>query len=161
VWTGVATLLVLAFLSTGFAFAAHDARAVGRIAATAVPAASHIELREALLDLTNDDRAEHDRDDLRLARRVSRYAVEHSRAMAERGGIYHSTDEELREALGGATWAAAGENVGVGDSIDGLQDAFMASRPHRRNVLSRTYDRAAIGVVVAYDRVWVTVVFYG
>jgi uncharacterized protein YkwD len=55
----------------------------------------------------------------------------------------------------------AGENVGVGDSLDDLEDAFMASAVHRHNILARTYDHAAVGVVIEDGRVWVTVVFYG
>jgi uncharacterized protein YkwD len=51
--------------------------------------------------------------------------------------------------------------VGVGDSLDDLEDAFMASAVHRHNILARTYDHAAVGVVIEDGRVWVTVVFYG
>jgi uncharacterized protein YkwD len=161
-WAGIAVLLLLAFLSTGFTFARTRADAAELApAGTAVAEGSRTEMRADFLDLTNDDRAHHDRESLRLARSLSRYAIGHSQAMADRGVIFHSSEDELRRALGGTAWSVAGENVGVGDSVDDLEDAFMASAVHRHNILARSYDHAAVGVVVEDGRVWVTVVFYG
>jgi uncharacterized protein YkwD len=37
----------------------------------------------------------------------------------------------------------------------------MDSAPHRRNVLRRGYDHAAVGVVKAGGSFWVTTIFYG
>jgi uncharacterized protein YkwD len=154
--------MLLAFLSTGFTFA-HSRADAAEPSSTpiAVAQGTRTEMRAAFLDLTNDDRASHDREALRLARVLSRYATHHSRAMADRGFLFHSSEDDLRAALEGTEWAAAGENVGVGDSLDDLEDAFMASPVHRQNILARTYDHAAVGVVVEDGRVWVTVVFYG
>jgi uncharacterized protein YkwD len=161
-WLGVAVLMVLAYLSTGFVFTHTRADAAERPpAVTAVATGTRTEMRGDFLDLTNEDRVEHDRRALRLARILSRYATRHSRAMADRGFIFHSSEDDLRAALEGTDWAAAGENVGVGDSLEDLQDAFMASTVHRHNVLARTYDHAAVGIVVEDGRYWVTVVFYG
>lgn len=161
-WLGVAVLMVLAYLSTGFVFTHTRADAAERPPAVTAPAqGSPTEMRGDFLDLTNEDRTDHDRRALRLARMLSRYATRHSREMADRGFIFHSSEDDLRAALGGTEWAAAGENVGVGDSLEDLQDAFMASTVHRHNVLARTYDHAAVGIVVDDGRFWVTVVFYG
>ncbi len=38
---------------------------------------------------------------------------------------------------------------------------FMASTPHRRNILNREFDHFAVGVVESGGNVWVTVIFYG
>jgi uncharacterized protein YkwD len=161
-WLGVAVLMVLAYLSTGFVFTHTRADAAERPSAvTAVATGTPTEMRGDFLDLTNEDRVDHDRRALRLARVLSRYATRHSRTMADRGFIFHSSEDDLRAALEGTDWAAAGENVGVGDSLDDLQDAFMASTVHRHNILARTYDHAAVGIVVDDGRFWVTVVFYG
>lgn len=161
-WLGVALLMLLAYLSTGFVFTHTRADAAERPpAGTAVATGTPTEMRGDFLDLTNEDRAERDRRALRLARVLSRYATRHSRAMADRGFIFHSSEDELRAALQGTDWADAGENVGVGDSLDDLQHAFMASTAHRNNILARTYDHAAVGIVVDAGRFWVTVVFYG
>lgn len=161
-WIGLSVLLALSFLAIGFAPPRSDA-----VAAELAPAqprsaeATAGGLRRDFLALTNGDRAERDREDLRLERAVSRYATRHSREMADLGIIFHSTDAELRRTLHGTDWSDVGENVGVGESLESLQEAFLESAAHRRNVLSGSYDRAAIGIVVAYDRVWITIVFYG
>ena len=161
-WAGVAVLMLLAFLLTGFTFAHTRADAAERTSPpVAVAKGTRTEMRADFLDLTNEDRARHDREALRLARVLSRYATHHSRAMADRGFLFHSSEDDLRAALEGTEWTAAGENVGVGDSLDDLEAAFMASDVHRHNILARTYDHAAVGIVIDDGRVWVTVVFYG
>jgi uncharacterized protein YkwD len=117
--------------------------------------------RRHMLALTNDDRANHDRTALTFAGRLARYAKSHSQAMADHGYIYHSTDDQLVSALDGYNWQLGGENVGVGGSLESLEDAFMASTDHRKNILSRVYDHAAVGIVRQDDAIWITVIFYG
>jgi uncharacterized protein YkwD len=164
-WVGVAVILSLASLTIAFAPGRSPVQAVEGPEAAGIDARTaeeaRTELRREFLRLTNEDRAEHDRRELRLAQLVSRYATRHSGEMADAGRIFHSSEDELRQALAGVDWSYAGENVGVGSSLENLQGAFMASPDHRANVLRRPYDHAAVGVVVARDRVWVTVVFYG
>jgi uncharacterized protein YkwD len=115
--------------------------------------------RSVMLQLTNESREDRHREALELNRRLSRYAVRHSRAMANRGELFHT--EDLAALLQGLDWHVGGENVGVGDSLDGLQATFMESRPHRRNILSDDFDHTAIGVVQSDGSFWVTVIFYG
>jgi uncharacterized protein YkwD len=160
---GVAVVLSLASLTIAFAAGRSEVRAYeGPQGVDArISEETRTELRREFLHLTNADRTEHDRRELRLARVVSRYATRHSREMADAGRIFHSSEEQLRHALAGTDWSFAGENVGVGASLESLEDAFMASADHRANILKRPYDHAAVGVVVARDRVWITVVFYG
>lgn len=120
-----------------------------------------LDLRDDFLQLTNDDRTANDLRALHFARRISRYATNHSRAMAERGAIFHSTSAQLQNVLQGTAWDIAGENVGVGRSLRRVQNAFMNSPAHRENVLRPTFDHAAIGVVEQGGRYWITVIFYG
>jgi uncharacterized protein YkwD len=115
--------------------------------------------RGEMLRLTNDDREAKDRRELRLNERLSRYAKRHSRAMAERKELFHTPD--LAAKLKGVNWTIGGENVGVGSDLPSLESAFMASTPHRRNILRRGFAKTAIGVVESGGRVWVTVIFYG
>jgi uncharacterized protein YkwD len=115
--------------------------------------------RSEMLQLTNEDRAEEDRAALELDKKISRYAARHSRAMAEEGELFHS--EDLRGVLDGVEWSLGGENVGVGSSLSDLQAAFMASKPHRRNILQKGFDHVALGVVKSGGNFWVTVIFYG
>jgi uncharacterized protein YkwD len=117
--------------------------------------------RRQMLALTNQDRQHRDRRELGFAARLSRYAKNHSEAMAREGYLFHSTDDQLRDALAGFDWTIGGENVGVGGSLDTLEEAFMASRLHRQNILRPAFQRAAVGVVRDGDRYWVTVIFYG
>jgi uncharacterized protein YkwD len=117
--------------------------------------------RRQMLALTNEDRQHRDRRELGFAATLSRYAKSHSEAMARRGLLFHSTDDQLRNALEGYDWSIGGENVGVGGSLDSLEDAFMASKLHRQNILRPDFLRAAVGVARDGDRYWVTVIFYG
>jgi uncharacterized protein YkwD len=117
--------------------------------------------RRMMLAYTNEDRREHDRRALDFAARLSRYAKDHSQAMARKGYLFHSSEQQLRDALAGYDWEIGGENVGVGGSLEGLQDAFMASKLHRQNVLREAYRDAAVGIVREDDRIWITVIFYG
>ena len=117
--------------------------------------------RRHMLSLTNADRASHERRVLSFAGRLSRYAKLHSQAMADRGYLFHSTGDQLRAALGGYEWELGGENIGVGGSLEGLEEAFMASPPHRQNLLRRVYQHAAFGIVRQDGQTWITVIFYG
>jgi uncharacterized protein YkwD len=117
--------------------------------------------RRHMLSLTNSDRVYHERATLSFAERLAAYAKSHSEAMADKGYIYHSTGDQLRKALEGYKWELGGENVGVGASLESLEEAFMASDPHRKNILRRVYDHAAVGIARADDRIWITVIFYG
>jgi uncharacterized protein YkwD len=51
--------------------------------------------------------------------------------------------------------------VGAAPSLVALDDMFMASAPHRRNILNRKFDHFAVGVVESDGNFWVTIIFYG
>ncbi|MGZ8565821.1 MAG: CAP domain-containing protein [Actinomycetota bacterium] len=147
-WGAAIALLLVGFLVVGFAPGRADAQErFGR--------------RLQMVALTNQDREAHHRRDLTFQAQVSRYAKEHSRSMSEKGYIYHSTEEQLLDALGDVPWSIGGENVGVGGSLDSLQRAFMASKFHRQNILRKTFDHMAVGIVRADGSLWITVIFYG
>jgi uncharacterized protein YkwD len=142
----LAFLLAAALLTTGIA--TDPARA----GATEPP-------RGEMFRLTNDDRESKDRRALDLNARLSRYAKRHSQAMADRGELFHT--EDLAGKLAGLNWTIGGENVGMGPDLPSLESAFMASTPHRKNILRRGFKDAAIGVVESDGSFWVTVIFYG
>ena len=148
-WVGSTVALVLAvFLLVGFAPARAGAREqFGR--------------RLQMVGLTNHDRSARGRAALDFNAKISGYAKEHSREMANKGYLYHSDDSTLIRLLAPYDWSAGGENVGVGGSLDGLESAFMHSKDHRENILGRQYDHMAVGVFRDGDTVWVTVIFYG
>jgi uncharacterized protein YkwD len=123
------------------------------------PARAATGLRGQMLQLTNDDRKDHDRKALELDLELSRYAKRHSQDMADAGEIFHTAN--LAAKLKDKDWSAAGENVGVASSLAKMEAAFMDSKPHRRNILNRGHHRVAIGVVESNGDFWVTVIFYG
>lgn len=123
------------------------------------PAHAGTGLRDEMFQLTNDDRADNDRRALDLDAELSRYARRHSQAMAEAGELFHT--ERLVAKLKDKDWSAAGENVGAGTSLSGIEAAFMGSTPHRRNILNRDFEDVAVGVVESDGNFWVTVIFYG
>lgn len=140
----IALLVVAAFLVQGLAPGAADAST---------------RRRDTMLSLTNEDRADRNRDALSLDARLSRYAKHHSKDMAEKGYLFHTPD--LASRLKGRNWSVGGENVGVGSTLKVLERAFMRSKPHRRNILRSAFDHAAVGVYRASGKLWVTVIFYG
>ena len=123
------------------------------------PAHAGTGLRGQMFQLTNDDRADHDRAALELDLQLSRYAKKHSQDMADAGEISHTDD--LAAKLKGKNWSVGGENVGMGPNLTDLEAAFMASTPHRRNILNRDFEHVAVGVVESDGNFWVTVIFYG
>jgi uncharacterized protein YkwD len=147
-WLGAIAVGLAATFVLGFAPARSEART------------THLR-RAHMVALTNQDREQHSRRDLRLNAVISRYAKRHSRQMARRGTIFHSTTSTLQRVLAPYAWSIGGENVGVGGSIDQLESAFMASPEHRENILRRRFDHMAVGIVSRSGRLWVTVIFYG
>jgi uncharacterized protein YkwD len=141
-----ALLLSVSLLISGFAT---DHARAGEVARN----------RAEMLRLTNEARDHKGRDALELDGALSKYAMRHSRAMAGEGELFHT--EDLAAKLKGREWSVGGENVGVASSLSDLQAAFMASKPHRGNILREDFEHTAIGVVKSDGSFWVTVIFYG
>lgn len=113
-----------------------------------------------LFKATNESRGRFDVPKLRLNRELSVIARRHSMAMARNGELFHTANVDVY--LDGVVWHTWGENVGYtpGD-VDGLEQAFMDSPPHRGNILNREFRQVAIGTVRVDGTLWVTVFFYG
>ena len=131
------------------------------VGASGIASGRDVGPRRTMLALTNEDRAAHERRDLDFADRLARYAKDHSEAMARKGYLFHSSEGQLLNALEGYDWEIGGENLGVGGSLESIEDAFMASKLHRENILRESYRHAAIGIVREDGRIWITVIFYG
>lgn len=65
----------------------------------------------------------------------------HAKVMSDADEIFHSSN--LAAATTG--WAALGENVGVGPTVNVLHTAFMNSAGHRNNILG-DWDSVGVGV---------------
>jgi uncharacterized protein YkwD len=110
--------------------------------------------------LTNHSRTEREVPRLRLNPRLSAIAARHSRAMALRESLFHTSNVpgELRRWK----WSRWGENVGMtNQSLPTLEWAFMNSIDHRTNILDERFSRVGIGVARVNGMYWVTVIFYG
>jgi hypothetical protein len=116
--------------------------------------------RIRMVNLTNDDRREHDRRALEFQSRVLR--TRRSTAWRWPARLHLPLDRGgARRPLGDVNWSIGGENVGVGARSESLEDAFMASKLHRENILRKSFDHMAVGIVRDDGAIWITVIFYG
>ena len=109
------------------------------------------------LSLINSTRANNGLGSLQVDGGLQAHARNHTQAMIESGGIYHSSDAEL-SAAAGSGWSRVGENVGRGQTASSLHSAFMASPGHQANILG-DYNYVGIGTESADGYLYVTVVF--
>ena len=129
------------------------------LALAAPPAGAASLRRQAVLHALNERRHAHGLRRLDMPRWVSRYAKHHSREMARRGTIFHTSD--LGGVLSGVPWHEAGENVGAGGDWRSVMRAFMRSAEHRWNILHAAYRHVGVGLDNRRGSVFVTLFFYG
>jgi uncharacterized protein YkwD len=86
-------------------------------------------------------------------------AVNWSSLMAFTGTLAEDPNSQAAIASYDPNWRAWGENVGVGPTPQSVEAAFMASPPHRANILGN-YTHMGVGVVMTNGRIWVTERFY-
>lgn len=80
-------------------------------------------------------------------------AVSWSGSMADAGSISHRSN--LAD-VAPSNWTRLGENVGVGQSVESLHNAFVASPGHYRNLVDPGFQTIAVGIVVRDGRIFVT-----
>ena len=127
----------------------------------------------------NEARDDEGLDALRLDGNLSRAAALHNQRMIDGCGLNHQCSGEggigARFSAQGVQWRSAGENIGFGSAgssnaamvgaANGLTDSMLAETPpddgHRRNLLSRDFERIGLSVVRDDGRVWLTQDFVG
>jgi uncharacterized protein YkwD len=102
----------------------------------------------------NDARENRGLRPLKLRLGLSDKAASHSRKMARRGYLFHTSDFSTF-----CCWRSIGENVGYGYSVKSMHRMFMNSTPHRANILDRRWRAVGVGTKVVGNTIWVTVVF--
>src|SRR4051812_29138968 len=112
---------------------------------------------QGFLRQTNQARVASNETTLRLDPELSKVARLHTREMTSKDLLYHTSDNDMIHRVTG--WNTLGENVGVGGTVDSLQQAFMNSPPHRHNILYAPFRHVGIGVRETNGRMWVTVIF--
>lgn len=95
--------------------------------------------------------------ELSLDPELSKVARLHTKEMIRQNLLYHTKESDLVHRVTG--WSTLGENVGVGGTVDSLEQAFLASPGHRANILYTQYRNVGIGVDEALGQMWVTVLF--
>jgi uncharacterized protein YkwD len=114
-----------------------------------------------VLELINDERAKAGVPPLLISGGARDVAQAWSAQMAE-SGLAHNPDltGDLHRA-GVTSWHTKGENVGYSDSPDQVHELFMASSPHRANIVDPDYTHVGIGIVRSHGKSWVTLDFLG
>jgi uncharacterized protein YkwD len=138
-----------------------------------VPASAGPRTDASFVRATNADRREEGRKAMASSRTLAKLARSHSVAMARKsakryGGrcdaraLWHN---DISKSTG--HWVWLGQNVGCGSmgsdgvaaSVRRIQDAFMRSPGHRRNILYRKANLFGVGTYIKDDIIWVTVNF--
>ena len=115
--------------------------------------------RDRILSLLNQTRRSHGLPAFRLNLALSKEAQSHSRVMANRNRLFHTTNLwSCVRAYSPSTW---GENVGYAGSLIRIRTLWMQSSGHRANIMNPRFRRIGIGVVKARGVFWVTTIFYG
>lgn len=106
-------------------------------------------------DAMNADRVENSRKALPTQADAQAKAQAWAERLARENRLYHST---LSDGIR-TQWCSLGENVGYGPSVQAVQDAYMASSGHRRNVLDTKWNGVGVGYAKNGNRVYTVHVF--
>jgi hypothetical protein len=119
--------------------------AVATLGVLATPAhASTYDDEARFLALTNQVRADHGIAGLSIDSQLTGIARRWSANMAAAGTISHNPNlaSQVTEY-----WIKLGENVGMGGSVDAIQQAFVNSPHHYENIVDPAFHHVGIGVV--------------
>jgi uncharacterized protein YkwD len=120
---------------------------------------------QAVVDLTNAERAKEKLAALNPNRLLFAAARKHSENMAKKGELNHELDGKGpadRINAEGYVWSRVGENIAFGDDLSpaGAVKIWMNSPPHRANILTPEFQEIGIGLArTAKGEVYYTQVF--
>lgn len=104
-----------------------------------------------IAELTNSDRAAHGLDSLKWSDSLAAAAQDHAERMAAEGYLSHEYPGEgnvgARAARAGAHFREIAENIATGYSEAQVEQEWMHSAPHRRNILDAKLNAIGVGVV--------------
>ena len=146
--------------------------AIGMLA-LAVPASAGPRTDAAFVRATNADRRAKGLQSMATSATLAKLARSHSVAMARRSASRHGGRCDSRAlwhndiSKASDHWVWLGQNVGCGSlgsdgltaSVRRVQNAFMASSGHRRNILYRKANLFGVGTWIKDGVIWVTVNF--
>jgi uncharacterized protein YkwD len=129
------------------------------LAATTATPASAGAYRGQMFSLINKARTNHSVHTVKLNIDLSQAARHHSRRMATLGYVFHTPN--IAGKLKDVGWSIYGENIGMAHTLKRVRKLWMASPPHRDNLLNHQFDWVGVGVVHRDGWFWVTAIFYG
>ena len=113
-----------------------------------------------IAELTNRDREAHGLDALQWNDSLAAVAQAHAERMAEESELSHQYPGEgnvgQRAARAGVHFRAIAENIATGFSHEQIEQEWMHSPPHRRNILDPTLNAIGVGVVERGGTFYVT-----
>ena len=138
-----------------------------------VPASAGPRTDASFVRATNADRREEGRKAMASSRTLAKLARSHSVAMARKSAARYGSRCDSRAlwhndiSKSSDHWVWLGQNVGCGSlgsdgltaSVNRIQNAFMASSGHRRNILYRKANLFGVGTWIQDGIIWVTVNF--
>jgi uncharacterized protein YkwD len=145
---------------------------VGSLLAVPLPATAGPRSTAEFVRVTNAARRAHGLKSMAVSATLTRLARAHSGAMAKRAARrYHGHCDgralwhnDISRKAGRRVWL--GQNVGCGTlgrdvkaSVRRIQNAFLASPGHRRNILYRRATHFGVSTWIAGRVIWVTVNF--
>jgi uncharacterized protein YkwD len=114
-------------------------------------------LRDAVVCLINQDRAQHHLPPLQSSPNLNRSAQGWTNVMVSSDQFTHGTNFAARISAAGFVWRSAGENIATGYATPrAVVRAWMASTGHCQNILNPTYRNVGTGVSVRPVRGWAT-----
>lgn len=129
-------------------------------AAPAGAAAPQSRYQGQAFDATNHHRDKRDRTDLRADSCVQKFAVRQARRMARQDRMFH---QALRPILRKCHLTTVGENVAYGypNGRSVVNEGWMHSTGHRRNILNPSYRLLGMGARQSDDGTWYAAQVFG
>jgi hypothetical protein len=119
--------------------------------------------QQRILDLTNQARAQQGRGPLQWDPALAAAAQAHVQRMVDQHTLSHQLPGEpdlaTRAGLAGAHFRAIAENIAMAGSLNGLQNEWMKSPPHRANILDPRMDHVGVGLIQRGGYWYAAVVF--
>lgn len=120
-----------------------------------LPAAARTSEESGFMSKVNAERTSRGIGSLAWSEQLATVARNHSNRMASQESLHHNPN--LANEVSG--WEELGENVGYGNNVPELHDAFMASNVHKEAILHRAFTRIGVGTTWRDGILWVTEVF--
>ena len=109
-----------------------------------------------MLDMVNEDRADHGLSPLVWSAALAEAALDHSEDMAQNKYFSHTSPTyggfSARLKASGISTLGAGENLALYNSLEKAQAALMSSAGHRANILKANYTHCGIGIVYSSSK---------